>query len=796
MRKLLTILFLLLALSSFASDCLSDVSTSVTDDGKVLIVYTLTSSDPTNTFPVFSINFAGEIADRKPFSLKTLEGAGKTGVQLGEGTYTSIWNAAKDCKRDDPNTINISVEAEEVTDEATYLCLNLKTFKMRYQNDPPDVKKSSCKTKELWLRRIEPGTFIMGSPNNEDGHYKDEQQHTVTLTKAYYIGVFETTQKQFKSITGYNYSSFKRSTKPVDNVSYSMLRGDDKGANWPKDQDVDEYCSTRYYNYRGDLVITNVSTFFFSLRNKTGNTFLFDLPTEAQWEFACRAGTTSAFNDSDGELDKLARYWFSGGGNINKKGKSRYFGHAKVGSYLPNNWGLYDMHGNVWEWCLDWYERYIGYAATDSKGESSGTHRVLRGGSWLDLENSCRSATRSYTTPDFAYDNYGFRVALDVFSGPDNQIQKDFEFEIESGTENTMPIFQTKFYGKLKDGTEKLLEDMGRLEYDGASGIVAGTGKHKLTWIPDADYTNVMDEVELRVEYEDVTEQANYLVLDTTSDKMRVSSDAPDTADDKCCTDELWLRRIEPGTFIMGSPEDELGRRSDETQHEVTLTKAYYIGVFEMTQKQLQNIIGANPSCYKGDVRPVECVPYNMLRGTKDGSAWPNNNRVDESSFLGRLKKRTGNIFDLPTEAQWEFACRAGTTTALNSGKNLSPRSTYNEMAEVGRYKYNQNDGKGGYTNAHTTVGSYLPNAWGLYDMHGNVSEWCLDWYDSYDGDAADPKGVSSGTRRVLRGGSWRNHADYCRSAYRDDLNPDFGYDYFNPDYGNDISGFRLVLVQ
>ena len=642
-------------------------------------------------------------------------------------------------------------------------------------NVPEGGWTEEYKTTKLVLRKIKPGTFTMGSPKDELGRFDNETQHQVTLTNAYYIGVFETTQKQYELIKGFNPAYDKGDARPVANVSYDMLRGSYKGADWPNSYDVDEY------------------SFFGKLRAKTQMTF--DLPTEAQWEYACRAGTTTALNSgknltsksSDANMAEVGRYYYNQ--NDNKGGYTNF--HTTVGSYLPNAWGLFDMHGNVYEWCLDWYQYDLGSdQATEPLGTSLGAYRVLRGGSWFDNAYRCRSAYRSGDGPDDGRDNGGFRVVLvqNVFSGPDNQIQKDFEFEIESGTENTLPIFQTRFYGKLKNGTEKLLEEMGKLEYDGASGIVAGAGKHKLTWIPDAAYTSIMNEVELRVEYEDVTEQAKYLVLDTTSNKMRVSSEAPYTKSDKCRTDELWLRRIEPGTFTMGSPEDELGREENETQHEVTLTKAYYIGVFEMTQKQFENIMGVNPSGCQGDLRPVEKVSYNMLRGINNGSAWPKNNGVDKNSFIGQLRKKAGNIFDLPTEAQWEYACRAGTTTALNSGKNLTSTSSDANMAEVGRYYYNQNDGKGGYSDAHTKVGSYLPNAWGLYDMHGNFWEWCLDWYASYDGDATDPKGGEEGEYRVLRGGSWRDDAYNCRSAYR--------YDYY-PDYGRSgIGGFRVALVQ
>ena len=237
---------------------------------------------------------------------------------------------------------------------------------------------------------------------------------------------------------------------------------------------------------------------------------------------------------------------------------------------------------------------------------------------------------------------------------------------------------------------------------------------------------------------------------------------------DEYKTTKILLRRIEPGDVKLGNTKP------------VTLTKPFYIGVFEITQKQYSLVTGTDPSHYKGDMRPVERVSWNTIRGNSDTYNWPTVMTVDPNSFIGKLQARTGLNFDLPTEAQWEYACRAGTTSSYNNGGGSDV-----DLKMLGRYSANRADGKGGY-GEHTTVGSYFPNAWGLYDMHGNVSEWCLDWYGDINSDpATDWIGASSGFYRVLRGGGWYYGIFYCSSSFR--------YDYkYYPSSSYDYYGFRL----
>jgi formylglycine-generating enzyme required for sulfatase activity len=296
------------------------------------------------------------------------------------------------------------------------------------------------------------------------------------------------------------------------------------------------------------------------------------------------------------------------------------------------------------------------------------------------------------------------------------------------------------------------------------------------------------------------TGKGRYLVVDLSGgpDAKRWPVKFLDTAPaggfntDEYKTKKLVLLRIEAGSFTMGSPPDELGRYANEDLHPVTLTKPYYIGLFEMTQRQWELAMGNNPSQDKGPTRPVECTSYDDIRGRDAGSCWPASNAVDPCSLVGKLRAKTGLSFDLPTDAQWEHACRAGAQTALYTGVNLTAPRHDAAVDQIARYGYDNGthggirDGKGGYPERHTAVGSYRPNAWGLYDMGGNVWELCRDWYALYLGPSAatDPAGPPSGQERVRRGGAWDNAAWHCRSASRDHFGPS------DPAFAN---GFRLA---
>ncbi len=232
---------------------------------------------------------------------------------------------------------------------------------------------------------------------------------------------------------------------------------------------------------------------------------------------------------------------------------------------------------------------------------------------------------------------------------------------------------------------------------------------------------------------------------------------------EKILTNSLGMKfvYIPPGTFMMGSPSKESGRENGETQHEVTLTNGYYMGVTEVTQGQWKAIMKNNPSRFNdcGDDCPVETVGWS---------------EVKEFIRLLNLKEGTDK-YRIPTEAEWEYACRAGSTTIYSYG---------NDKSILGEYAWYTKNSEG---KTHP-VAMKKPNPWGLYDMHGNVAEWVKDWYLEYSSAyVTDPTGPSSeslNSQRVFRGGGWHEDATKCRSACRDRV---------IPIVKGDLIGFRLA---
>jgi formylglycine-generating enzyme required for sulfatase activity len=243
-------------------------------------------------------------------------------------------------------------------------------------------------------------------------------------------------------------------------------------------------------------------------------------------------------------------------------------------------------------------------------------------------------------------------------------------------------------------------------------------------------------------------------------------------------TNMMW---VGAGTFVMGSPTNEPDRDTDETQHTVTLTNGFYVSRYLVTQGAYMAIMNTNPSYFASNnpALPVDTVSW-----------------FDASNYCSELTQQAraaGQIFSnwsyrLPTEAEWEYACRAGTITPFYYGTNLlSGMANFNGQEEyIGRIG-TTNDSGGTYLGYTTTVGSYQPNNLGLYDMAGNLREWCLDWYGAYPTNSvSNPQGTNNGTERVFRGGAFNSSGDECRSARRDS---------YYPTYRFNTVGFRVVLA-
>lgn len=497
------------------------------------------------------------------------------------------------------------------------------TAKSVVSNEPVFGERFEVEGLAIAMVPIEPGTFMMGSPEDEEERQQDERQHRVTLTQPFWLGATEVTQAQWQAFMGSNPSHFAGAggDAPVEEVSWN---------------DVIEFCRKLTDRERAT--------------GRLPEGYVYTLPTEAQWEYACRAGSTGKYA---GDLD--ATGWYESNSNSTTH---------RVGQKRANAWGLYDMHGNVWEWCLDLYGAYPSGRVSDPHGSISGHIRVLRGGGWHSASKALRSAERSRDSPEGSSSGLGFRVAL----APEIKSVEESEPE--------RPVIGEKWT------------------------------------VPELDIAMVP---------------------------------------------------IEPGTFMMGSPADELGRDNDELQHRVTLTQSYWLGEKEVTQGQWQALMGSNPSRFTnmGRNSPVEPVSWN------DAMEYCRK-LTEREGAAGRLPK--GYVYTLPTEAQWEYACRAGTAGAYAG--NLDAMGWYSSNSDSMTHP----------------VGQKRANAWGLYDMHGNVWEWCLDWYGYYpSGNVTDPDGPDSGTVRVFRGGSWSYAAKGARSASRLGDTPGNRYNF--------VTGFRVALA-
>ena len=673
---------------------------------------------------------------------------------------------------------------------------------------------------KLEMVLVPAGKFMMGSSRSKDyrgwNSYGNKVQHEVTLTKPYYMGRYAVTQEQWEAVMGDNPSTVKGAALPVTNVS------------WDDCQDFIKKLNA----------------------NSSGG---YRLPTESEWEYACRGGTKTTHSFGNKISPKDANYFDS------KIGEP-----MPVGSYKPNKLGLYDMHGNVWEWCEDWFGDYPAEAVTDPQGPANGDKgdtRVLRGGSFYSLvdenKSGLRSSRRNYNYPGFTHEGLGFRLARTEVAGQvtTKEVKKEKPAIVLSPAKGkeTKPKSTGKELSKeeKKKEAKKLLLMFANGQWKLARGLLKAAQKKDWLFeellkgcgirdgvpIPsmfikeifgeDAFDVALLEMPELDLEYEDyfpfkselaILEVLAHLPEDLKElQKLRekggihprvlsrywkeVVAGTFETVEyDPENFSDLWLAerdaeiaRIEKeseargkvikkpwkheedlgngiklemmlipaGTFMMGSPVSEKGRSDDETQHEVTLTKPYYMGKDAVMQEQWEAVMGNNPSHTKGAKFPVTDLSWE-----------------DCQDFIQKLNAVTKGGYRLPTEAEWEYACRAGTKTAYSFGDELTPFDANYTNSRIG-----------GNGNVYFPKGRYKPNAFGLYNMHGNVKEWCEDWFGKYPTKPVkDPQGPTNGEYRILRGGSLDYFESDARSSVRYVDSPTNRDD----DYEG-VRGFRLV---
>ena len=474
--------------------------------------------------------------------------------------------------------------------------------------------------------KVEGGTFTMGAtPEQEHGRNDDNKPVHIVTVSDFCIGKYEVTQAQWIAVMGSNPSNFKGDNLPVEMVSWN-----------------------------------DCQTFIDKLNQLTGKCFR--LPTEAEWEFAARGG------------NKCKGYEYSGSNDDDDVGYS-IISNLKtypVGEKQPNELGIYDMSGNVWEWCQDWYGSYSLSSQINPTGPSSGSNRVIRGGSCYSFSPSWRVSSRGNVNPTNRNNYIGFRIALSANTGST------------------------------------------ALQSNQSSNVASSQMNNSTTMNPQIFTVN-------GVSFEMV--------------------------------------KVEGGTFTMGATAEHGHDAYDNESptHSVTLSY-FYIGKYEVTQKLWITVMGSNPSSFKGDNLPVDNVSWNYCQ-----------------TFINKLNQLTGKKFRLPTEAEWEYAARGG-----NKSKDYEYAGG-NNIDVVGWYSGNS-------SSKTPPVGQKLANELGLYDMSGNVWEWCQDWYGSYSSSAqTNPTGPTSGSYRVSRGGGWGSSAGYCRVSFRG---------YYGPTYRGILIGFRLALSQ
>ena len=518
--------------------------------------------------------------------------------------------------------------------------------------------------------QINPGVFTMGCVTTEISCGASAQPaHPVRISKTFQLGKFEVTRAQWQAVAG--------------------------GGS--------PYASPQFADVPQNLTWNGLQPFLEQMNSRKDG-YLYRLPTEAEWEYAARAGSTG---NAYGKLDDIAWYFAN----------TPPGGPQPVGKKLPNAWGLYDMLGNTYEWVQDSYSNdYQSYSLTtptfDPQGISGtwpfGAAKSARGGNVQSRDP--RTSERGFSDPSLYIGYSGFRVVRERLDG--GTVPRLSEFVLSHNvalSEGTVRGTVSLTSWALAGGTLVTIETNNPALASVPVSVTVPPGQSSATFTFAARPVTTNQQMVITVRMGIDTKTAPLTVIPA----LRTSAGPFD----------MQFIGIPAGEFIMGCSTGDTF--CGGARRLVRLTRAFEIGKHEVTQAQWEAVMVSNPSGFKGADRPVEQVTWNEVQ-----------------RFLTRLNERSdGFRYRLPTYAEWEYAARAGTTDKYAGGV----------LDEVAWHL----DNSGAMTKP---VGTKKPNAWGLHDTLGNVWEWVQDWFGALDYSfvpAVDPVGPSSGTSKTGKGGSW-----------------------------------------
>ncbi|MBI1264224.1 MAG: SUMF1/EgtB/PvdO family nonheme iron enzyme [Alphaproteobacteria bacterium] len=597
------------------------------------------------------------------------------------------------------------------------------------------------------------GSFIMGSPSSEAGRNAEHEspQRTVEIGYRLAVGRYEVTVDEYRAFVTETGRSASGGCWTWDGSDI----GETESASWQWPGFVQS----------GNHPVTCVSwddalAYVEWLNRKTGlvvSPYRYRLLSEAEWEYAARAGSTTAFSFGDDESQLGAHAWFEDNSN---------FSTQPVGGKRPNGFGLYDMHGNVWEWVEDCGNESHAGAPTDGSARTTGdcSNRVLRGGSWVNLPQFLRSANRIGVTPGGRGSSLGFRLARTLPESSSSAGAAQGGLGSDNNTTVSDPCASARAdWPDIERATDRAVVQAYRTRLPEACTTQIDLADTRLSALqpspPPASVPSSAIGAAGGVG-SDVSAEAQSRIGEVFRDRFTTGSgQGPE------------MVVLQPGSFTMGSPASEPGRALDEgPQLTVQVEDRLAVGRYEVTFAEWDACVAAG-GCngYRPDDRGWGRDDRPVIR-----VSW--NDALAYADWLNQSTGLTGSAhrYRLLSEAEWEYAARAGTTTAYSFGEDAGQLGAHAWFAE------NSNEST-------QPVGGRRPNAFGLYDMHGNVQEWVEDcWNDSHSGVPTDGSAQTKGdcSIRVFRGGSWFSGPLILRSSNRN---------RGAPSTQSNVIGFRLA---